>query len=53
MTEETRDHVIPRTEEGHKARQVKDTTYRGDFNLEDSSVEDPTGNYEGLSRSLE
>lgn len=35
MTEETRDHVIPETEEGHKGETVKGYDFRGDFNLED------------------
>ena len=35
MTEETRDHVIPGTEKGHKGDRVKGYDFRGDFNLED------------------
>jgi deoxyhypusine synthase len=35
MTEETRDHVIPGTEEGHKGETVRGYDFRGDFNLDD------------------
>ncbi len=33
MTEETRDHVIPGTEKGHKGEKVKGYDFRGEFNL--------------------
>lgn len=35
MTEDTREHVIPGTREGHKGEEVKGYDFRGDFSLED------------------
>lgn len=35
MSEETREHVIPGTEEGHKGEEVKGYDFRGDFDLEE------------------
>lgn len=35
MTEETRDHVIPGTEEGHKGEKVEGYDFRGEFDFEE------------------
>jgi len=35
MTEETRDHVIPGTKEGHKGEKVEGYDFRGEFDFDE------------------